>query len=171
MEDFLWDAQTQLTGWVLIARRLHRALVCNYAFNGLFLFRMETTKPVLAVAVWDNPPGCLQFPNSLVCEHVCGSWGVRRSRCCVFACANKSLCVFISSKACIFSAEAVKNFWQEKKMIIVPHQIEVLYDDIWLNAFILTGLLDSSYMDVSPVPPVDRLGVISPFTNGPIMEK
>lgn len=50
-------------------------------------------------------------------------------------------------------------------MIIVSQQIDVLGDDVWLTAFILIDLLDLRYMDVSSGP------VISPFANGPIIEK
>lgn len=50
-------------------------------------------------------------------------------------------------------------------MIIVSWRIDLLADDVWLTAFILIDLLDLLYMDVS-----SGL-VISPFANGPIIEK
>lgn len=54
---------------------------------------------------------------------------------------------------------------QHANMIAVSREIDVLGDDVWLTAFILIDLLDLCYMDVSSGP------VISPFANGPIIEK
>lgn len=137
-------------------QRLNREFAIYFSvtmlFNGLFLFWMETTKPALAAAPWDSPPGCLKFPNSFARERVRAPMCIC-IRMCVFVvcvCLRKRL-YFLSNNIVDFLAVREYDYCFSTK-----------------NRGVLCWRIDRA-LKLS-VARLSRM-VISPFANRPIMEK